>query len=300
MRAKFLFFGLLCIAIFGALAHAEKNSVGMIHIPAGEFYMGRSISSHLNEGPRHLVRMPEYFIDETLVTVGQFRKFVESNKYRTTAEARGFGMASFEGLNNWQWKKIPGASWRFPVGRHGNIKFPTGDNYPVVSVSWEDADAFCRDSGKRLPTEAEWEYAARAGKSDFRFPWGNSPKLASGKYGLNFWQGASHRYAESEDGYKYLSPVKAFPPNDWGMYDAVGNVWQMVQDWYDETAFVYGKEGSNFNPQGPGNGKYKVARGGSWWCSDTTCMGPGLFYRGKIGLSAVFNNNGFRCAKTSE
>ncbi|MGZ3703636.1 MAG: formylglycine-generating enzyme family protein, partial [Bdellovibrionota bacterium] len=246
--------------------------VGMLCIPGGGFYMGRNSSSRMDEMPRHLVKISAFYLDETLVTVSAFRKFVDESKYVTTAEKSGFGMVSMEGMKNWEWKKVKGATWRQPFGAEYKSKIPLVDDHPVVSVSWEDAVAFCKAGGKRLPTEAEWEYASRAGKSDIRYPWGDTQKLKNGRLGLNFWQGSGHEKNEMIDSYLYTSPVKAFPPNDWGVYDPVGNVWQFVSDWYGRDYFqTVASAGGVNNPQGPGTGKKRVARGGSWWCSEKTC-----------------------------
>ena len=225
------------------------------------------------------------------MTVAQFRAYVEDAGVVTSAEKLGFGMVAVEGMADWEWKKTPGATWRSPFPDAG---LPLDDNWPVVMVSWLDAARYCQHFGLRLPTEAEWEYAMRAG-THTRFPWGETPVRPDGGYGLNFWQG-KHQRNERGDGFVYLSPVRAFPPNAWGLYDATGNVWQWVADWYDPMTYENDKSGVK-NPQGPDAGRYKAARGGSWWCSKHTCSGYGLFARGKTQPDAPYNNNGFRCVK---
>lgn len=266
----------------------------MVPVPRGEFFRGSDNSLRSDEKPRHLVKISSFYLDETLVTYSAFRSFVETTHYITTAEKKGVGMVAWEGLRNWAWEKIKGSFWANPFGP--TFEFKMADDLPVVSVSWRDAFAYCAAQKKRLPTEAEWEYAMRAG-SDKRFPWGNDPRRADGKMGLNFWQGKSHTNNTDGDGYLYMSPVKAFPPNAWGIYDPVGNVWQWVNDWYGDGYYREIKSAKGaLDPQGPPTGKQKVARGGSWWCSSTTCEGFGLNYRGKAHPDAVFNNNGFRCA----
>jgi formylglycine-generating enzyme len=275
-----------------AATETEPPATEMIAIPAGSFTMGRDRSRHGDEGPAHRVELSAFWLDATLVTVADFRRYVDETGVRTSAERVGFGMAAIEGMDDWAWKKIPGASWRAPWGDEDVP--PQRDDEPVVMVSWFDAANYCAHHGKRLPTEAQWEYAMRAGTTT-RYPWGDEPRTESGAYGLNFWQGRDHHHNDREDGYVYLSPVRAFPPNAWGLYDPVGNVWQWVADWYDRDTYRRDADGVR-DPQGPDTGWARVARGGSWWCSAHTCAGYGLFARGKSRPHAPFANNGFRCA----
>jgi formylglycine-generating enzyme len=294
---KILLFNALIAASFASSA-PNVCPPEMFLAPTGQFYMGRDHSMRPDESPRHLVKISAFCMDRTLVTNADFKQFVEKTGYVTTAENRGFGMEATEGMEDWKWARVHGANWRRPFGPEHEKDIPIQPDYPVVSVSWDDASKYCQTQGKRLPTEAEWEYAARAGRSDTRFPWGDKPERADGKLGLNFWQGETHQKNEMKDGYLYMSPVKAFPPNAWGMYDPVGNVWQWTADWYSPHYFkdIASPPGIK-DPQGPPQGNLKVARGGSWWCSEKTCSAYGLFFRGKTKISAVFNNNGFRCAE---
>jgi sulfatase modifying factor 1 len=294
----FLLFLLLSSFGFCAEEIVPPLPGGMLLLPSGQFYMGRDHSMRRDEIPRHLVKISQFFLDETLVTFKDFQMFVEKTGYRTTAEKKGFGMVAKEGMADWKWQKVYGANWRKPFGNELKPQFSMMDDYPVVSVSWDDAVAYCSWLGKRLPTEAEWEYAARAGKNDSRFPWGDEPRRPDGKMGLNFWQGETHQKNNGSDGYIYMSPVKAFPPNAFGMYDPSGNVWQWTADWWSADYFskISAREGIQ-DPKGPKSGDKKVMRGGSWWCSAKTCSGYGLFYRGKTKSDAVLNNNGFRCVK---
>ena len=275
---------------------------GMVPIPAGSFVRGRAQSDRPDEVPPHRVRLHAFFMDETLVTRTDFVRFVTATGYRTTAEKQGVGVGSQEGMNDWEWERIPGASWRRPFWEDtkDTPAFLHADA-PVAMVSFFDAQAYCAHYGKRLPTEAEWEYAMRAGSKDTRYPWGESPERQPGVFGLNFWQGASHRQNLRLDGYVYVSPVRAYPPNAWGIYDPVGNLWQWTADWYAEDTYATlartAGAGEVVDPQGPSHGQKRVARGGSWWCGACTCEGNGLFYRGKAAPSAVFNNNGFRCVR---
>ncbi len=267
---------------------------GMVHIPEGDFTMGRNLALHDDQKPAHRVHLTSFFIDETLVTVAQFEAFVNATHYVTSAEKWGRGLNALEGMGEWEWKEIPHASWRKPFGDLPVSPNTWGPDFPVVMVSWVDAQAYCSWAQKQLPTEAQWEYAMRAGATTL-FPWGDWPHLPDGGVGLNYWQGM-HRKNERQDGHVYLSPAKAFPPNAWGLYDAVGNVWQWTGDWYAPDTYV--KHGTAaVNPLGPEKGEMRVARGGSWWCSMKTCSGYGLFARGKTKPTAPFGNNGFRCVK---
>ena len=251
-----------------------------VPIPAGSFVMGRERSPNADEQPAHRVEVKAFELDATLVSVGEFRAFVADAGYRTTAERQGFGVTAREGMKDWEWVETRGASWREPFGPDAGF-FTNADDLPVTVVSWYDADAYCRWAGKRLPTEAEWEYAMRAGTST-RFPWGEEPD----KRRMNWWQGPSHAKNTREDGHVYLSGVRAFPANAWGVHDPVGNVWQWTADWYAADAYAHGA---------PDAGTQKVTRGGSWWCSKHTCAGYGVYARGKTNPGAAFNNNGFRC-----
>jgi sulfatase modifying factor 1 len=285
------------LALAGALA---APPAGMVAIPAGSFVRGRARSDRADETPAHRVRVSAFFLDATLVTRADFGAFVARTGYRTTAERRGFGVGAQEGMNDWEWERIPRSSWRRPYWEEtpDSAAF-LRDDAPVVMVSFHDAEAFCREAGKRLPTEAEWEYAMRAGRGGTRYPWGDEPTRADGRFGLNYWQGSSHRKNLRLDGHVYVSPVRAFPPNDWGVYDPVGNVWQWTADWYDARTYARAARTNTIDPRGPPSGGKRVLRGGSWWCGACTCEGNGLFYRGKEVPDGAFNNIGFRCVADS-
>ena len=292
---------------------------GMVRIPAGRFVQGHDDAERPDESPAHAVDVASFDLDATLVTRKAFAQFVDQTKYVTTAERLGAGIGSQEGMADWSWERMPHASWRRPFrDENDDTRAFLADDAPAVMVSWDDAVAYCTHLKKRLPTESEWEYAMRAGTSGTRYPWGSDPKI-DGRYRLNFWQGTSHHENLRQDGFVYVSPVRAFPPNDWGIYDAVGNVWQWTADVYDKDAYgtapeglvnheAHTPEGRNDVPGGPNRDakivsgdapseKMRVLRGGSWWCGACTCEGNGLFYRGKAESKAPFNNNGFRCAR---
>lgn len=272
-------------------AAAPPASAPLVPIPAGSFVMGRDRGHPSDESPPHRVTISAFSLEATLVTVADFRRFVEATGYRTSAERFGYGKTAIEGMDDWEWDPRAGLTWRAPWGDDAP---PQRDDEPVVMVSWVDASRYCAHFGRRLPTEAEWEYAMRAG-SDTRYPWGDEPRRPDGAYGLNYWQGKNHHENTRLDGYLYTSPVRAFPPNAWGLYDPVGNVWQWVADWYDADTYQHDAAGVT-DPKGPSAGWAHVTRGGSWWCSAGTCAGYGVFARGKSDPNAAFSNNGFRCA----
>ena len=283
------------------LAATPPAPPGMVHIVGGAHTRGHENATRADEKPRVDVVVSGFFIDEALVSVDDFAVFVDATQHRTSGERLGFGYVAILGMKDWEWKQAPAAWWRRPFG--ALIEFENRGDLPVTQVSWVDADAYCRWKKKRLPREVEWEVAMGAG-SRARYPWGDAPRREDGKYGLNHWQGAEtgeeHSKNFLDDGFLYLSPVRAFPPNKNGVYDPVGNVWQLTNDWYD--AYEFAKEAARVAigevvkvPLGPATGTRRITRGGSWWCSARTCHGFGLWYRGKNDVDAAFNNVGFRC-----
>ena len=281
---------------------AEGRASDLVEVAAGTFVRGHDEAERADEGPPHRVTVSAFLLDRTLVTRAAFAAFVAATGYVTTAEEQGYGLGASEGMGDWEWERIPGASWRRPYWEQtADHEAFLRDDAPVVMVSHLDAEAYCRALGKRLPTEAEWEYAMRAGADTTRYPWGDEPTSADGRYALNFWQGSSHVRNERRDGFVYVSPVRAFAPNAWGLHDPVGNVWQWTADSYAADSYeLAAAAGGVTDPTGPTSGTKRVLRGGSWWCGACTCEGNGLFYRGRAEPTAVFNNNGFRCARTLE
>lgn len=264
-----------------------------VTVPAGVLLRGRS-DGRPDEAPRHEVDVSGFRMDAMLVTRADFERFVVRTHFVTTAERIGYGLGASEGMEDWAWERIPGASFRRPFWEetpdHASFLRPDA---PVTMVTWHDAVAYCADRGARLPTEAEWELAMRAGNMTARYPWGEEP-VTDGAWRLNFWQGTSHAKNDRLDGWVYVSPVKAYPPNALGIHDPVGNVWQWTADWYDEKTYA---TTARRDPKGPATGTKRVTRGGSWWCGACTCEGNGLNYRGKAAPAAPFNNIGFRCAR---
>jgi formylglycine-generating enzyme len=301
MRRKWIFAGLLVVAFLAATAffyhwfHRKGNRVEarpdrtlgqMVSIPGGAFRMGNDASARSSERPAHEVVVEEFLLDEHEVTNRQFAAFVEKTKYVTTAEKRRFSLVY--DLDKRQWEKCPGANWRHPGGPETSLDGK--DDYPVVHVSWFDAQEYCRASGKRLPTEAEWEYAARAGLRDADYPWGRE-ETPGGRYMANYWQ---HDREHPADGFLALAPVKSFPPNRFGLFDMSGNVWEWCGDWFADD---YYPQSQRENPTGPGEGRERVLRGGSWLCPEDFFVGYTVFARAARTPEETSQNVGFRCVK---
>lgn len=309
------------------------NSVdGMVWIPGGEFSMGGVNPVGMSEGgheqmndarPVHRVYVDGLYMDATEVTNAQFAKFVEATGYVTIAEKKPtheeFPDAPEESLvagsvvftppaqkvslNNYLqwWSYIPGADWKHPQGPGSNLAGK--ENYPVVQVAWEDAEAYAKWAGKRLPTEAEWEFAARGGKAGNLYAWGNQLK-PDGKYMANIFEGSFPGDDNGADGFKGIAPVKQFAPNAYGLYDIAGNVWEWCNDWYRADYYeTLAKQGVVKNPKGPSdaydpgepNAKKKVQRGGSFLCTDEYCTRYMVGTRGKGEWRSATNHAGFRC-----
>ena len=298
---------------------AEETSAGMVLIKGGTFKMGSE--EFPDAKPLHDVTVSSFFMDDHEVTNTEFRKFVETTGYITVAE-RPLDPKDYPGvpvdrlvpgsavftptsqkvsLNDpmqW-WQYINGASWRHPKGVGSSIK--SHENDPVVQVSYTDAVAYAEWAGKRLPTEAEWEYAARAGKNFSKYYWGNELK-PKGKWAANIYQGSFPDNNTLEDGYKDIAPVKSFSANAFGLYDMEGNVWEWCADYYRPDYYNHSAAknpkgpADSFDPEEPGTVK-KVQRGGSFICSDAYCNRYKAGSRGKGEINSAGNNIGFRCVK---
>ena len=314
-----LFTTILMIAALD-LCHAADD---IIQIPGGEFMMGCTGCTMADALPIHRVAIQSFKISKTPVTNKQFKLFVSQTSYVTTAErpldpkdfpgvpkeklkigSTLFRFPSFfRGFANpldW-WEYREGASWKTPKGPKGPKAI---DNHPVVHVSYRDAVEYCRFKGGRLPTEAEYEYAARGGLKGKRYSWGDVLK-PNGKWAANIWQGSFPMHNTKEDGFIGLSPVMSFPPNGYGLYDMGGNVWHWTSDWYrpdyfqnlhalKKTAKNPKGPGSSFDPNEPGALK-KVQKGGSHLCSDRYCSRYFVGSRGKGEVSTGSGNLSFRC-----
>jgi formylglycine-generating enzyme required for sulfatase activity len=245
----------------------------MVYIPAGEFWMGCSSGDGECQGdekPLHKVYLDGYNIDKHEVTVGEFRKFATETGYKTEAEKQG-KCFTWDGT---KWAEKSGAYY-------GNAGFSQTDEHPVVCISWNDAKAYCEWAGKRLPTEAEWEKAARGG-TDTKYPWGNEFRTGMANCDEGY----------CKDGYEKTSPVGSFKANGYGLFDMIGNVWEWVSDWYDEK-YYQGSAGKN--PSGPSSDTYKVLRGGSWRSDSSWNLRVSVRLRNLPDYGSV--RVGFRCAK---
>jgi formylglycine-generating enzyme required for sulfatase activity len=309
----------------------ELSHEGMVWVEGGAFAMGATDSEgRPDEYPQHTVKVSGFWIDATEVTNAQFAEFVEATGYVTTAERA----PDWEELKQqlppgtpkphdsllvaaslvftppvqqvplhnpgqwWSWKK--GASWRHPQGPGSSIEGK--ESYPVVQVSWDDAMAYAAWAGKRLPTEAEWEYAARGGIKSQLYPWGNED-VEQSQPKANTWQGTFPNYNTGWDAYKGLAPVKSFSANKYGLYDMAGNVWEWCSDWYAADYYKTLAAGVSENPAGPArsddpqepNVPKRTVRGGSFMCHSSYCKGYRVTSRMKSSADTGLENTGFRC-----
>jgi sulfatase modifying factor 1 len=254
----------------------------MRSIPGGTTRIG-SNQGLPRERPEFTAHIQSFLLDVHPVTVAQFRRFVEATGYRTQAEM--FGDAGVLDMQTGTWSLVQGASWRTPQGPAGPV---VEDDHPVTQVSWNDAAAYCIWAGKRLPTEVEWEHAAR-GAIDSRQPytWGATLVTADGRYRANTWQGHFPEYNEGTDGYLFTAPVGAFGQNSLGLMDMGGNVWQWVDDWYHPYGRAYN----------PATDSTKAMRGGSFLCEEGWCHGYRVSGRSDATPETALFHVGFRCAR---
>ena len=261
----------------------------MVLIPAGTFEMGTDQGLPF-EGPVHTVQVDAFLIDRYEVTNRQYQEFVEASGHVTESEKLGWS-GVFD-VQEGAWKPVDGADWRHPEGPGSSITERLG--HPVVHVSWEDARAYAEWSGKSLPTEAQWEWAARGGLTESVYSWGNELQ-PEGSHMANVWQGTFPLKDQGEDGFQAPAPVGTFPANGYGLYDIAGNVWEWTEDWFSPN--TYRENGPSRNPRGPTSGQEKVIRGGSWMCSENYCTGYRVGARQKTPTDSGLNNLGFRCVR---
>jgi len=286
----------------------RKTSISdSIEIGGGTFLMGTDDEVGFpedGEGPIREVTLAPYRIDETAVTNAQFSRFVKDTGYKTEAEAFGWSfvfhsfvpertatrVAQTVAITPWWWP-VDGAYWAKPEGPESSLSGRW--DHPVIHVSWNDAKAFCEWAGKRLPTEAEWEFAARGGLSQARYPWGDD-LTPEGKHLCNIWQGAFPDSDSGEDGHSGTAPVKSYSPNGYGLYNVSGNVWEWCEDWFSPD---YHKESSSENPRGPQYGEARIMRGGSYLCHESYCNRYRIAARSANTPDSSTGNLGFRCAQ---
>ncbi|MFO0851306.1 MAG: formylglycine-generating enzyme family protein [Gemmataceae bacterium] len=329
-------------AAFGLTRLGQQRTPppGMVWVPGGEFTMGTDGRlGWEDERPAHRVRVSGFYMDATDVTNAQFRAFVEATGYVTTAEkpvdadeilrqmppgtpppakedlvpgslvfAPTPGPVPIQGaeVHRQWWKWTPGASWRHPEGPGSDLA--GRDDHPVVHVSWHDAVAYANWAGKRLPTEAEWEYAARGGLDGKAYVWGDEG-FSDDRPQCNCWQGEFPWQNTARDGHPRTSPVTAFPPNGYGLYDMAGNVWQWCDDWYDRGVYARrAGRGVAADPAGPERSNdprqpftpLRAQRGGSFLCHPSYCWRFRPSARHGCSPDTGMSHVGFRCVKSSE
>nr|WP_251982918.1 formylglycine-generating enzyme family protein [Streptomyces violaceusniger] len=277
----------------------------MVRVAGGEFLMGADDVEGFpedGEGPVRTVRVSAFHIDAYAVSNEKFAEFVDATGHVTEAERIGWSYA-FAGFLPaalrrgaprparipW-WCGVTGARWDHPEGPGSTLA--GRENHPVVHISWNDAAAYCAWAGKRLPTEAEWEYAARGGLEQKRYPWGDDLDLG-GTYRCNIWRGAFPTRNTVADGYRGTAPVDAFEPNGFGLYNTSGNVWEWCADWWT----VRHQGDTAIDPKGPAIGQEKVIRGGSHLCHKSYCNRYRVAARTANTPDGASGHTGFRCAR---
>lgn len=290
----------------GTTVSTAVDTTRMVMIPGGSFRMGTDSDVGFpedGEGPARDVHVDQYLIDAHAVTNAEFYQFVRATDYTTDAERYGWSYVFEDFVMDddadvrrgvardvrW-WVAVDGANWLHPFGPGSSIEDRL--DHPVVHVSYNDALAYCAWAGKRLPTEAEWEKAARGGLSGKRFPWGDE-LTPGGEHRCNIWQGEFPDHNSAEDGYRFTAPVDAFEPNEYGLYNVAGNVWEWSADWFSadyHTTDAY----SLRNPTGPLEGETRVTRGGSHLCHRSWCNRYRVAARSQNTPMSSTSNIGFR------
>jgi sulfatase modifying factor 1 len=326
-------------AAFGLVRWGEYRSApaGMVWVPGGEFKMGTDADlGRPEERPAHRVKVDGFYADATEVTNAEFRAFVEATGYVTTAErpvdaaavlrqlppgtpppppeklAPGSlvftppaGPVGLKDFSRW-WRWTPGACWRHPEGPGSGTD--GRDDHPVVHVSWDDAVAYAAWAGKRLPTEAEWEFAARGGLTEKPYGWGDEAPTDTAVH-ANIWQGEFPHRNTAADGFERTAPVRSFRPNGYGLYDTAGNVWEWCADWYDPEFYrTRPARQVALNPAGPERGfdparpytPGRSQRGGSFLCNDSYCTRYRPSARHGCSPDTGMSHVGFRCVKSRD
>jgi len=290
---------------------AAALSAEMVRVPGRMFYMGTSNPIMINdgEGPKRPVQVDSFYMDKYEVSNDQYKRFVDATNYRTDSELFGWSFVFIDAVPpklkkaitqavlgaEW-WLPVNGSYWREPEGPGTDVFDSHRGNHPAVHISWTDADAFCKWRKSRLPTEAEWELAARgSGGEGLMFPWGNKLVPKGGKHRLNIWQGDFPVNNTLEDGHRFTAPVDAFgPQNDLGLFNMVGNAWEWVEDWWTTEH----SSDLQHNPRGPPRGHEKVKKGGSFMCHRTFCYRYRSVARYRTTPDSATQNSGLRCARS--
>ena len=268
------------------------STEGMVLIPGGSFQMGADDAPFPHEAPAHRVQIGSFWLDRDEVTNDAFARFVAATGFVSEAERWGWSIV-FDPRKQ-EWVQVHGADWRHPEGPKSSLDGRGRE--PVVQVSWNDAVAFAQWAGKRLPTEAEYEYALRGGgQAEGPYPWGDT-LLPGGASQANLWQGEFPRADAGSDGHRRAAPVGSFPPGPFGLRDLTGNAWEWCADFYDP---AYYSQSPTANPQGPASGHARVLRGGSFLCSQNYCTGYRVTARSQCDPDSATNHMGFRCALTA-
>ena len=290
-------------------AYCRDASRTTTSLPGGTFLMGTDYAQAFaadGEGPVRPVILSPFEIDTFPVTNGDFAAFVEATGYETESEIFAWSFVFWMHLPPHRleelvedtvasapwWCKVPGADWRHPEGPGSHVD--DRQNFPVVHVSWNDAAAYAAWAGKSLPTEAQWEYAARGGLEQKLYPWGDE-LTPGGKHLCNIWQGEFPRVDTGADGYRGACPVDSFAPNEFGLYSMTGNVWEWCFDWLN-TGF---DASPSLDPQGPERGEIKVMKGGSFLCHASYCNRYRVAARTSNTPDSAASNIGFRCASVN-
>lgn len=283
----------------------------MVRLEGGSFEMGNGDEEAWiedGEGPVRTVRLRPFWIDVTAVTNEAFAAFVEATGYKTEAELFGWSYVfhlfvprkiarkaagSRKVPNLRWWSGVEGAYWKKPEGPGSNVLKRM--HHPVIHVSWNDAVAYAKWAGKRLPTEAEWEFAARGGLERKRYPWGDE-LTPNGKHQCNIWQGRFPEQNTGEDGFVGTAPARSFRPNGYGLYNVAGNVWEWCGDWFHPQWHADEREETRRDPRGPPAGTSRVMRGGSYLCHHSYCNRYRVGARTANSPDTSTGNCGFRCA----
>ena len=328
------FFLIIFLSFSCSEKKTDNNYSGMVLIEGSTFLMGSNDSEgHPDESPVHEVKVNSFWMDETEVTNSQFKEFIDATGYITTAEIKpdwnelkkdlppntpipdesllvpaslvfkkNDNITSLNNHSQW-WAWVKGANWRHPGGEGTSIDGK--DDHPVIHVSWFDAMAYAEWKGRRLPTEAEWEFASRGGLKNNKYSWGNDPNLS---LYANTWEGVFPKNNIKIDGFESTSPVKSYPPNKYGLYDMSGNVWEWCSDLYNYNYYNTLINIIADNPKGPEisfdpNEPYsekRVVRGGSYLCSKSYCTGYRNSMRMKSTPDTGSMHTGFRTVKDTD